>query len=72
MSNDSDGFNFLTSVSSVELQGSNKSFDNWAKCLSEFFTLISSSCVGDKDLRFSGCCGNIVDEAGICDLTSND
>ena len=68
MSDDSDGLDFLSSVSSWELHWANKSFDNGAECFSESFGLISSSGVGDKNLRLGGLDSDIVDEAWVINL----
>jgi len=65
---DSDGFGFFTSVSAVELEWTNKTLDDGAKCFSEFLSLVSACSVGDEDLSFDwfGC--DVVNEAGIFDL----
>ena len=68
VSDDSDGFGLLTSVSAVELEGSNETFNNGAECLSELFGLVSSGGVRDEDLGFDGLGCDVVDEAGVFDL----
>ena len=69
VSYDSDGFGFFTSVSAVELKWSNETFDDGAECFSELLSLISSCGVGYEDLSFDwfGC--DVVDKAGILDLS---
>jgi hypothetical protein len=67
---DSDGLHLLTGVSAVELERANQSLDNGAESFSELFALVSAGSVGHKDLSFGGGGGDVVDEAGICDLTS--
>lgn len=52
VSDDSDGFNLLSCVSTVELHGSDQSFNNGAEGFSKLFGLISSGGVWDEDLRF--------------------
>jgi hypothetical protein len=49
---DSDGFNLFTSVSAVELKGSDQSLNDGAECFSEFSALVSTSSVGNEHLRF--------------------
>ena len=68
VSDDSDSLDFLTSVSAVELEGTDKSFYNGGKCFSELFLLISSSSVGYKDLGSGGFDGDVVFEAWIFNL----
>ena len=68
VSDDSDGFEFLTGVSTVELHGSDESFDDGTQGLSEFLGLISAGSVGDEDLAFAGLDRDVIDEAGIVDL----
>lgn len=68
MSDDSDGLDLLTSVSSVELEGSDQSLDNGAECFSELLGLVSASSVGHEDLSLGGCSSNVIDEAGVGDL----
>lgn len=70
VSYDSDGFDFLTSVSSVELHGSDQSFDDWAEGFSELFRLISASSVWDENLSLGGFGGDVVNEAWIFNLSS--
>ena len=50
MSDDSDGLDLLTSVSSVELKGADEPLNDGAECLSELLSLVSSSSVRDEDL----------------------
>lgn len=68
VSYDSDGLNLFTSVSAVELEGSDQSLNDGAECFSEFSALVSASSVGNEHLRFGWGDGNVVDEAGIFDL----
>ena len=68
VSDDSDGFDFFTSISTGELHGANESFYDWGKSFSEFFSLISASSVWYEDLRFGGFNGNIILEAWIINL----
>ena len=68
VSDDSDGLDFFTSVSAVELEWSDESFDDGGKSLSELFGLISASSVGDEDLGFGGFDGDVVLEAWVIDL----
>ena len=68
VSDDSDGFDFLSGISSGELHGADESFDDGAECFSESFGLVSSCGVGDEDLRLGGFDSNVIDEAGIFDL----
>jgi len=68
VSNNSNGFNFLSCVSTVELKWANKSFNNGAKCLSEFFGLISSSSVWNEYLCFGGFGCDVINEAWIFNL----
>ena len=68
MSNNSDGFNFLTSVSTVKLHRSNKSLNNGAECFSEFFSLISAGGVGYENLGLSRFGSDVINEAWIFDL----
>jgi hypothetical protein len=68
VSDDSDSLDFFTGVSAVELEWSNESFNDGGKSLSEFFSLISASSVGYKDLRSGGLDGNVVLEAWVIDL----
>lgn len=49
---DSDGFNLFTSVSAVELEGSDQSLNDGTECFSEFSGLVSASSVGNEHLRF--------------------
>jgi hypothetical protein len=65
MSNNSDGFDFLTSISAVELHRSDESLDDGAESFSESFSLISASSVWDIDLSFLGLDGNVVNKAWI-------
>lgn len=65
---DSDGLNFFSCISSVELHASDQSLDNRAECLSELFGLISSSGVRDKNLRLGRLGCDVVNEARIIDL----
>jgi len=51
VSHDSDGFDFLSGIAAVELHGANKSFDDGAESFSESLGLVSSSGVGNEDLR---------------------
>jgi hypothetical protein len=66
---DSDGFHLLTSVSSVELKGSDESLNDRAQCLSELLGLVSSSSVGHEHLGLGGGGSDIVDEARVCNLS---
>ena len=68
MPHNSDGLNLLTSVSSVELERADKSFNDGAKCLSELLGLVSASGVWDENLSFGRCGSNVVNEAGVSDL----
>ncbi len=68
VSHDSDGLNLLTSVSSVELEGSDKALNDGAQCLSELLALVSSGSVGDEDLGLGGGSSDVVEEARISDL----
>lgn len=68
VSYNSDGLNLFTSVSAVELEGSDQSLNDRAKCFSEFSALVSASSVGNEHLRFGWGDGNVVDEAWILDL----
>lgn len=68
MSDDSDGFNFLSCVSSVELEGSNKSLDDGAKCFSEFFALVSACSMRDKDLSLGCSSCDVINEAWVGNL----
>ena len=71
VSDDSDGFDFLSGISSSELHGADESFDDGAKCFSESFGLISSCGVGDEDLRLGGFDSNVINEAGIFNLDND-
>jgi hypothetical protein len=53
VSDDSDGLDFFTGVSAVELKRSDEPFYDWGKSLSELFGLISTCSVWNKDLGFS-------------------
>ena len=68
VSDDSDGLDFLTSVSAVELEGTDESFYDRGECFSELLLLISSSSVGDEDLGSGGFDGDVVFEAWIFNL----
>ena len=68
MSDDSDGFGFLTSVSSVELELANKTFNDGAECFSELLGLVSSSSVGYEDLSFNRLGSDIINKAGVFNL----
>ena len=68
VSDDSDGFDFFTGVSAVELERSNESFYDGGECFSKLFSLISASGVWDEDLRSSGFDSDVVLEAGVVDL----
>lgn len=69
-SHDSDGLNLLTSVSSGDYgylsnltsDGTNDSFDDWAKGLLEWLLLVSSSSVWDEDSRLGSLDGDVVSE----------
>ena len=50
VSDDTDGLDFFTSVSAVELHGADESFDDGAESLSEFLGLVSAGSVGHKYL----------------------
>jgi hypothetical protein len=64
-----DGLDLLTSVPAVELEGSNESLDDGAEGLSELLALVSASSVGHEDLSLGGGSGDVVDEAGVSDLS---
>lgn len=68
MSDNSDGFDFFASISTVELHRSDKSFDDGTEGFPELFNLISSGGVWDKYLGSGGFAGNVIDEAGVFDL----
>ena len=68
VSNNANGFDFLSGVSAGELHRSNESFDDGAQCLSEFFNLISSSSVWNEYLRSWWFACDVINEAGIFDL----
>ena len=63
------GLDLLTSVPAVELEGSNESLDDGAEGFSELLALVSASSVGDEDLSLSGGSGDVVDEAGVSNLS---
>lgn len=65
---DSDGEVLLTSVSTVEHDGANESFDDGALGLSEFLDLPSTSSVGDEDLGLDVADGDVILEADIFNL----
>jgi hypothetical protein len=69
VSDDSDGLGFFTGVSSVELERANKTFNDGAESLSELLGLVSSSSVGYEDLSFDRLGSDIVDKAGIFNLS---
>ena len=64
----SDGFNLLAGVSSVELEGSDESLNDGAESFSELLGLVSAGGVGDENLSLGGLGGNVVNEAGVFDL----
>ena len=68
MSDDSDSINFFTGVSAVELQSSDQSFNNWGKCFSELFGLISASSMGNEDLRFGWLDSDVILETWVVNL----
>ncbi len=68
VSDDSDGLDFLTGVSAMELKRSNKSLNNGSKCLSELFSLIPAGSMWHKNLRSCGLDSNIVLEAWVINL----
>ena len=68
VSDDSDGFDFLTSVSAVELKGSDESFNDGGECFSELLLLISACGVRYENLRSGGLDGDVVLEAWIFNL----
>jgi len=65
---DSDGEVLLTSVSTVEHDGTNESFDDGALGLSEFLDLPSTSSVGDENLGLDVADGDVILEADIFNL----
>ena len=69
VSHDSDGLDFLSGIAAVELHGAYESFDDGAESFSESFGLISASGVGDEDLGLGGLDCDVIDEAGIFDLS---
>ena len=69
VSHDSDSLDFLSGVSAVELHGADESFDNGAEGFSESFGLISACGVRDEDLGLGGLDCDVIDEAGIFDLS---
>lgn len=71
MSHNPDGLHFFTSISAVELHWTHKSFNDRAEGFSEFFGLISASCVGNEHLRLGGFDCNIVDEAWVFNLSDD-
>jgi len=68
VSDDSDGLDLFTGVSAVELEWSDESFYDGGECLSEFFSLISSSSMWYEDLRSGRFDSDVVFETWIIDL----
>jgi hypothetical protein len=68
VSDDSDSFDFLACVSTMELHRSNKSLNDGAEGFSKLFSLVSSGSVWHEYLGFGRFCSYIVNEAGIFNL----